>query len=365
MNLIHEQLAQRSGRRGRSADPAQPRRHRGARARAARLSVGRPAGAARRSAASMSPSGTGACWRAAPGGALAVGGTLRRRAAAPAEGQGRAGDGGARLPRARSPMVAVSSSTAATTRASARLLACWRSLCGSVDTLATRGHGRVLAVRRPADASDPAYAVVGMAPRNAGHDRRHAARLGKLPRHLRRRPHRRRHGAAARQPAAAVRRDARVLDYGCGSGVIGAAALAQQPDSRSISSTTTRWRWRPRARTCRAPASSPGRASPTLRQSRATPPSSPIRHCMGHRRGPRASSSTWSRMRRARLAPGGCLQMVVQRRVPLDRMLADHFASATVVAETGRYRVWRAIARRLDGTSHWCHPGPCCRDPAS
>ena len=47
----------------------------------------------------------------------------------------------------------------------------------------------------------------------------------------------------------------------------------------------------------------------------------------------------------SRLAPGGLLQMVVQRRVPLDRMLADHFASAAVVAETGRYRVWRAMAR--------------------
>ena len=44
----------------------------------------------------------------------------------------------------------------------------------------------------------------------------------------------------------------------------------------------------------------------------------------------------------ARLAPGGVLQMVVQRRVPLDRMLADRFASAAVIAETGRYRVWRA-----------------------
>jgi 16S rRNA G1207 methylase RsmC len=37
--------------------------------------------------------------------------------------------------------------------------------------------------------------------------------------------------------------------------------------------------------------------------------------------------------------------MVVQRRVPLDRMLAERFASATVMAETGRYRVWRAVAR--------------------
>ena len=28
----------------------------------------------------------------------------------------------------------------------------------------------------------------------------------------------------------------------------------------------------------------------------------------------------------AHLAPGGCLQIVVQRRIPLDRLLAKHFA---------------------------------------
>ncbi len=42
------------------------------------------------------------------------------------------------------------------------------------------------------------------------------------------------------------------------------------------------------------------------------------------------------------LAPGGILQIVVQRRVPLDRRLAQHFGEVSVVAETGRYRVWRA-----------------------
>jgi 16S rRNA (guanine1207-N2)-methyltransferase len=42
------------------------------------------------------------------------------------------------------------------------------------------------------------------------------------------------------------------------------------------------------------------------------------------------------------LAPAGILQVVVQRRVPLDRALAEHFARIDVVAENGRYRVWRA-----------------------
>jgi 16S rRNA G1207 methylase RsmC len=43
-----------------------------------------------------------------------------------------------------------------------------------------------------------------------------------------------------------------------------------------------------------------------------------------------------------RLRPDGCLAIVVQRRVPLDRLLARHFARITVAAETSRYRVWHA-----------------------
>jgi 16S rRNA (guanine1207-N2)-methyltransferase len=42
------------------------------------------------------------------------------------------------------------------------------------------------------------------------------------------------------------------------------------------------------------------------------------------------------------LKPGGALHIVVQRRVALERLFAKHFATTTVVAQTGRYRVWRA-----------------------
>jgi 16S rRNA (guanine1207-N2)-methyltransferase len=45
------------------------------------------------------------------------------------------------------------------------------------------------------------------------------------------------------------------------------------------------------------------------------------------------------------LAPGGILQLVVQRRVSLDRHLAAHFAKAEAVADNGRFRVWRAVRR--------------------
>jgi 16S rRNA (guanine1207-N2)-methyltransferase len=44
----------------------------------------------------------------------------------------------------------------------------------------------------------------------------------------------------------------------------------------------------------------------------------------------------------AHLQPGGILKIVVQRRVPLDRLLSQHFATVTTPAENGRYRVWRA-----------------------
>ena len=42
------------------------------------------------------------------------------------------------------------------------------------------------------------------------------------------------------------------------------------------------------------------------------------------------------------LVPGGVLQIVVQRRVPLDQALVKGFATVTVPAENSRYRVWRA-----------------------
>ena len=48
-----------------------------------------------------------------------------------------------------------------------------------------------------------------------------------------------------------------------------------------------------------------------------------------------------------RLRPGGCLAIVVQRRMPLDRLLAAHFASVAVAAENARYRVWYAHPERV------------------
>lgn len=44
----------------------------------------------------------------------------------------------------------------------------------------------------------------------------------------------------------------------------------------------------------------------------------------------------------AHLTASGTLQMVVQRRIPLERQLAAHFSSVTIAAGDGRFRIWRA-----------------------
>jgi len=42
------------------------------------------------------------------------------------------------------------------------------------------------------------------------------------------------------------------------------------------------------------------------------------------------------------LRQGGCLHIVLQRRLAVERLLAAHFAQVCVMADNGRYRVWQA-----------------------
>ena len=226
-------------------------------------------------------------------------------------------------------------------RSAARML---EELCGGIETLSAHGHGRVVAARRPPNSSrlraslsawrSTALLAVGGQRRQwisypgvFAADRVDAGTallIGALP------------------PLGA---GARVLDYGCGSGLIGAAALAQSSsirldalDSDSVALQAARENV-PAARlilgttlgevgAARYDASL---SNPPLHQGVAED------HGLLHQLIAAAP---------AHLLAGGILQLVVQRRVPLEGLLAQHFAAVAVAAETGRYRVWRAHTHR-------------------
>jgi 16S rRNA (guanine1207-N2)-methyltransferase len=213
-------------------------------------------------------------------------------------------------------------------------------LAGAVETLAARGHGRVLAARRPADASRlratlaawrtvMPLEIAGL-PRAwvtypgvfaAGRiDEGTALLLGALP---------------------PLRAGDRVLDYGCGSGVIGAAALAREPgialdllDNDAVALEAARENV-PGARTTLG-----------LNLTAAGGPwdailSNPPLHSGFVEDHALLEGLVADAPRRLR--PGGCLAIVVQRRLPLDRLLATHFPRVAIAAETSRYRVWHGV----------------------
>jgi 16S rRNA (guanine1207-N2)-methyltransferase len=140
-------------------------------------------------------------------------------------------------------------------------------------------------------------------------------------------------------PALAPR--ARVLDFGCGSGVISAAALASEPtlrvhmlDNDAIALEAARENVPTATHTLGVRASeAPGGSYEAIL-------SNPPLH--------QGSASTNVMLEEliaeapGLLVPGGVLEMVVQRRIPLDRILSQHLAAPAVVAENERYRVWRA-----------------------
>jgi 16S rRNA (guanine1207-N2)-methyltransferase len=224
-------------------------------------------------------------------------------------------------------------------RSAARTL---EALTGLVESLAVRGHGRVVAARRPqstdnlrctlaswriawrleiAGTSVPWVSYPGTFA-TGRLDEGTALLILALP----------------RLPAGA-----RVLDYGCGSGEIAGAALALEPDlavdaldNDAVALEAARENV-PAARLVLA-----DRLQGAGRRDYAAILSNPPLH-----RGiaeDHAMLEALAAEAPAHLLPGGFLQLVVLRRLPLEQLLARHFARVEVVAETGRYRVWRAHA---------------------
>ena len=213
-------------------------------------------------------------------------------------------------------------------------------LTGAVATLAARGHGRVLAARRPEDrtalgASLAAWRTVSDV-EIAGVPRAWASypgcfAAGRLD-----------EGTAlllAHLPAVAP--GERVLDYGCGTGPIAAAVLARQPaarvdgldsDSVALSAASENV---PAARLVLGT-----RLADAGRGDYAAILSNPPLHqgiAEDHRLLERLVADA-----PRHLAPGGHLRLVVQRRLGLERLLAQRFARVDMLAQTSRFRVWTA-----------------------
>jgi 16S rRNA (guanine1207-N2)-methyltransferase len=213
-------------------------------------------------------------------------------------------------------------------------------LCGPVETVAARGHGRVVAARRP---SDLAMLRTSLA------DWRRTSRLviGGVSQDWVTYPglfaaDRVDEGTALLASALpTLPAGTRVLDYGCGSGVIGTAMCAANPsialdliDSDTVALAAAGENV-PDARLILG--TRLGDAAGYAYDAILSNP--PLHRGIAEDHAELAALIAGAP---DHLKPGGLLQVVVQRRVPLDRLLAKRFASVAIVAENARYRVWRA-----------------------
>lgn len=217
------------------------------------------------------------------------------------------------------------------------------ALCGASETIAARAHGRIVSARRPETShikgtlSDWRRVHRLALPSGARDwvtypglfagavlDEGTALFLTALPN---------------------LKATAQVLDYGCGSGPISAAMRAKLPDLRldmldaDVVALTA------------AAENVPGTgviagaslAATGTKRYEAILSNPPLHAGVAEDHGAleRLVAQTPKHLK-----PGGILQLVVQRRVALDEALGALFSDVQVVAESGRYRVWRGYAGR-------------------
>jgi 16S rRNA (guanine1207-N2)-methyltransferase len=229
-------------------------------------------------------------------------------------------------------------------RSAAGMLA---GLCGTAETLAARGHGRVLVATAPRDRT----AIKGTL---AAWRRTLRVPIAGVPRTFVTYPGVFASGGidAATSLLLATMpplpEGARVLDFGCGSGLIAANALAvadagnarltvDMLDNDALALAAARENV-PQARTILACA-----LSGAARGYAAIFSNPPL-----HRGIAEDHRVLCELIARApdHLAPAGVLQIVVQRRVDVRALLTRSFADVSVVADAPRFRVWRAQAPR-------------------
>jgi 16S rRNA (guanine1207-N2)-methyltransferase len=251
--------------------------------------------------------------------------------------------------------------------------------CGEVETLAAKGHGRILAARAPRDRANIRGALADWRRTTrlliAGVARTWVTYPGVF--------------AAGRIDAATslllaamprLPQRARLLDFGCGSGVIGASALVSAGASAGAAANTS----------ANVPASVPA-SIPTSIPARVSAPAGgsaialdmldndTVALAAARENVPQGRAILATALAEApdgyhailsnpplhrgsaedhrllheliaqapsHLTPDGILEIVVQRRLDVGALLAQGFAHVAVAAQSPRFRVWRAQAPR-------------------
>ena len=215
------------------------------------------------------------------------------------------------------------------------------SLCGATASIAKRGHGRLLAARRPPQLDTlrgelaawrrpTRFSIAGQLRDWVSYPGLFAAdRIDEGTELL--------IGTLPSLPAGA-----RVADFGCGSGVI-AAALAMAPDigldlidHDSVALLAAK----ENVPTGQAILASSLSAAAGLWDAIFSNP--PLHAGMAESH---AALTQLIVEAPAQLRRGGLLQLVLQRRLPVEDLLAQHLGQVRILADNGRYRVWSAHRR--------------------